>query len=101
VSRRLRYTTAAKADLGAIASHFARQTGDPDIGLLFTDRLDEQCVKLASLPGTLGTERPELGSEIRSTPSRDYIIFFRYDDDGMQVVNILGGRRDLHAYFDA
>ncbi|MEH3120290.1 MAG: type II toxin-antitoxin system RelE/ParE family toxin [Methylorubrum populi] len=55
--------------------------------------------RLAALPGTLGRARPELQPDIRSTPYRSYIIFFRYLDDTFEVVNILHSRRDIDDFF--
>jgi len=56
---------------------------------------------LASLPGTLGQARPELRPDIRSTPFSGYVIFFRYEGDDFEVVNVLEGHRDVDAYFEA
>lgn len=63
------------------------------------DRLHDQCRRLAELPGTLGRVRPELRADIRSTPCLGYVIFFRYVENTVEIVNILHGRRDLVAYF--
>ena len=54
-----------------------------------------QCARLASLPGTLGRARPDL----RSFPFGNYVIFFRYRDDVLEVVNVLEGHRDIDAFF--
>lgn len=52
----------------------------------------------------MGRSRPELRPDIRSTPFRGYLIFFRYlpsetDRDIFEVVNVIEGHRDLIAYF--
>jgi toxin ParE1/3/4 len=59
---------------------------------------------LATLTGLLGRARPELRSDIRSTPFKSYLIFFRYlpsesDRDILEVVNVVESHRDLIAYF--
>jgi toxin ParE1/3/4 len=97
--RRLIYLQAARRDLMAILEHIAREARDVEAGLRFTAILRQQCARLAALPGTLGTARPELRSELRSFPCRGYVIFFRYRDDAVEVVNILHGHRDVIGYF--
>lgn len=101
MNRRLRFSASAQADLNAIAQHIAEQSGDRGTGTTFTRKVRAHCGKLASLPGNLGTARPELRADIRSTPFRGYVIFFRYDGGTLEVINVLDGRRDLHAHFDA
>ena len=54
---------------------------------------------MASLPGTLGRARPELRPDIRSSIYKGYIIFFRYHEDALEVVNILEGHRDSETFF--
>jgi toxin ParE1/3/4 len=51
------------------------------------------------LPATLGTARPELRPDIRSTPCQGYTIFFRYLGDTVQIVSVLGAHRDIEGYF--
>jgi toxin ParE1/3/4 len=52
----------------------------------------------------LGRARPELCQDIRSTPFKNYLIFFRYlpteaDREILEVVNVIESHRDLLAYF--
>ena len=97
--RALRYTNEAEADLVQIALYIAHESGRRDIALGFTQRWRDQCRKLASLPGTLGTARPELHPDIRSVPFQGYVIFFRYLDDLVEIVSILEGHRDIDGHF--
>jgi toxin ParE1/3/4 len=97
--RRLVYLEAARRDLIGILEHIAREARDVEAGLRFTAILRQQCAKLAALPGTLGTARPELRPDLRSFPCRGYVIFFRYHDGAVEVVNILHGHRDVIGYF--
>jgi len=97
--RRLVYLQAARRDLMGILEHIAREARDVEVGLRFTAILRQQCARLAALPGTLGTARPELRPDLRSFPCRGYVIFFRYRDDAVEVVSILHGHRDVIGYF--
>lgn len=58
----------------------------------------EHCDRIAALPGSLGTARPELGTDLRSTPHSRYIIYFRYTEDALEVINVRDARRDAVAY---
>jgi toxin ParE1/3/4 len=61
--------------------------------------LRARCRRIASLPGTLGTDRHQFSDEMRSTPHGSYVIFFRYRDDAVEIVNILHASRDVDGYF--
>jgi plasmid stabilization system protein ParE len=97
--RRLVYLTAARRDLVSILEYVTRESGSVAVGAAFADRLQARCAKLASLPGTLGRARPELRPDLRSTAFGNYVIFFRYRDDLLEVVNILERHRDIDAFF--
>ena len=97
--RRLVYLAAAQRDLVSILEYITRESGSVAIGAAFSDRLQAQCARLAALPGTLGRARPELRPDIRSSAFGNYVIFFRYRDDTLEVVNILEGHRDIDAFF--
>lgn len=75
------------------------QSGSRAAGYGFVDLLRHQCRRLAALPGTLGRARPELLPNIRSFAFKGYVIFFQYQGDLLEVVNILEGHRDIEAYF--
>jgi plasmid stabilization system protein ParE len=77
----------AQADLVNILEHITRESGNLTIGRRFVGALRMKCRELAALPGTLGRARPELRPDIRSFPSKGYVILFRYVDDTFEVVN--------------
>ncbi len=90
----------ASDDMDTILRYITKSSGDIEAGLRFSDQLQQQCEKLASLPGMLGQACPEFGYGIRGFVFKGYIIFFRYLDDRLEVVNIIESHRDLAAYFD-
>ena len=98
--RELRYTNDAARDLADISIHIASESGSRDLARRFTERIRAKCRLLASLPATLGTARPELRPDIRSTPCQAYVIFFRYQGDTLEIVNVLHGSRDVIRHFD-
>jgi len=97
---RLVYLASARRDLLAILEYITRESGSLAVGRRFTEELRGQCTKLAALPGTLGRTRLELRQDIRSFAFGSYVIFFRYDGDRFEVVNIIEGHRDIVAYYE-
>lgn len=99
MNRRARFLDSAEADFNEIAWWIAEQSRSTEVADAFVDALRERCERFAVLDGSLGTARPELGLDIRSTPYKDYVIFFRYADEVVEIINVLNGRRDIDAYF--
>lgn len=62
------------------------------------DRLDEQFRLLATQP-KMGRTRDELAAGVRSHPFGRYVIFYMPLDDGIDVVRVLHGSRDIDAVF--
>jgi toxin ParE1/3/4 len=99
----LRFLDSARDNLVETASYLASAGGE-QAAIRFTAELIGQCEHLASLTGLLGRSRAELRPDIRSTPFKNYLIFFRYlpseaNREIFEVVNILESHRDLIAYF--
>lgn len=96
---RLRILPSARGDIVDILDFVTRESGSLAVGERFVADLRRRLRKLANLPGTMGRARPELLPQIRSSVFKDYVIFFRYRDDAMEIVNILHGHRDIDAFF--
>ena len=95
----LRFTSDALDNIADIARYIAQESGSRAVAENFTDRLIQKCENLASLPGTMGHARPELRTQIRCFSFKSYVIFFRYEGDVFEVVNVLEGHRDIEAFF--
>jgi plasmid stabilization system protein ParE len=96
---RLRFSAAARDDLAAIAEYVARKSGSRVVAKRFTDELRGKCRDLAAAPIRMGRPRPELLPSLRSHPHRRYVIFFRYVDDVLEIINVIEGHRDIGAFF--
>jgi len=88
----------AEADLREIWFYVARD--NTDAADRFVDRIQKKCQLLAESP-RIGRSRAELGPGLRSFPIGNYLIFYRSVHDGIEVVRILSGYRDLDALFDS
>jgi len=90
--------------LAAIAEYIETESGSRTTADRFIDSLINYCERLASLPGLMGSPRPELHPDYRSTTFGSYVIFFRYSDEAgprshLYVIDIVHGSRDIEAYF--
>ncbi len=65
----------------------------------WVDRLDEQLRLLAAQP-MMGRARDELAPGVRSFPFGRYVVFYAPLDDGIDVIRVLHGARDIDAVFN-
>lgn len=86
----------ALADLDDLFDYIAEDSFDRAVS--FVKKLQAQLEKLAITPG-MGRRRDELLIGLRSFPYGNYLIFYILFDDGIEIVRILNGARDLEALF--
>src|SRR5947208_533307 len=60
--------------------------------------IEQTCRNLARFPG-IGTARDDLQPGLRSFPSGRYVIVYRPLTDGVRIVRIVHGARDLPSLF--
>ena len=82
-----------------IQRDLALASGHVSIGRAFVDGPRRHCHRLAGLQSTLARARPEFGQGLRSLPHGNYIIFFRYSGNQLEIATILHGSRDLDKLF--
>lgn len=97
--RRTVFLASVEADLLEIFTYIAETSDSISIAERFVHRLREHCKALADLPGSMGRARPELRKDIRSLTYKGYVIFFRYLEDGLEIMNILKCHRDIDSIF--
>jgi toxin ParE1/3/4 len=95
----LRYSATARTDLAQIYRYIREQSGSGSVALRFVQQLRGKCVELAEAPFQMGRARPELRADLRSHSYRNYLIFFRYIGDVIEIVNVLEAHRDIGAFF--
>ena len=89
----------ANDNLIAIADYIRSESKHEITSRTFINSLLHKCHSLADQPFQMGALRPELGEDIRSYPYGNYIIFFRYRQDALEVIMIVEGHRDIGALF--
>ncbi|MBF0185930.1 MAG: type II toxin-antitoxin system RelE/ParE family toxin [Magnetococcales bacterium] len=82
----------AESDLAEIWCYIAQDTPAHADKLL--DRIAESCSVLAIFPNT-GSNRCELMPGMRSFSVENYLIFYLPMDDGIEVVRVLHGVRNI------
>jgi toxin ParE1/3/4 len=82
----------AESDLDEIWWYIAQD--HPNNADQFLDRIQDRFMALADFPH-LGTSRDELKSGLRSQPVGNYLIFYFPLADGIEIVRILHGSREI------
>lgn len=60
--------------------------------------LVRQKMELYATQPELGESRPDLGSDVRHFPVKSYVVFYRPLDDGIEVLRVLHGSRDIRPF---
>ncbi len=87
---------AAATDIFEIWDHIAED--DLSAADRWVDQLDEQFQLWATQP-MMGRAREELAPGVRSIPFGRYVVFYAPIDDGIDVIRVLHGARDIDALF--
>jgi len=90
-------TRQADADLLEIWVYIAENNVEAANSTIYA--IGRRCHDCADLPG-MGRRRDDLALGLRSITEGNYIIFYRLVDDGIQIVRVLHGARDLPSLFD-
>ena len=95
---RLTITESARADLREIRAYIAKD--NPGAARRVVERLRTQARKLAETPG-IGRSRKDLRPDLFSFPVGRHVLFYRPQPDGIVLVRVIHGARDLPALFSA
>jgi toxin ParE1/3/4 len=89
-------TIQAEQDLLEIWGSIARRS--PAQADRLTEAIDEKCRLVAQFP-EMGRSREELAPGGRSTLAGRYVVLYRAIDDGIEVLRVVHGSRDLPRLF--
>ncbi len=75
------------------------------MGLRFLDAVDQTIQRLVAMPGTgalFDTKKPDLSGLRCSTVSgfRNHLIFYRPTREGIEIIRVLHGARDVERVID-
>ncbi len=92
-----RVSEAAHGDLDEIWFYIAQD--NPDAADRIVRTLVSRFAMLAGMP-EVGRRREELSARLRSLAVGNYVIFYRPLENGVEVVRVLHGARDLPPLFE-
>jgi len=90
-------SAAAIQDLNELCDYIAQN--QPQAAHRIFDNIRQRCKLLAQFPN-MGKSYNRLSQDLKGALIEDYIIFYYPKQDGIDVVQIVGGCRDLEALFD-
>ena len=93
-----RFTIPASRDIETIIDLMADNRGF-DAAERFLKKINQECKNLATFP-KMGRKRDELLKDLRSFPVDDYLIFYRPIEEGIEILRVISGYRDLSALFE-
>jgi toxin ParE1/3/4 len=93
---RIRITPLADRDLVEIWYFIAQE--DPVAADRLLDLLEGKYKLLADNP-QMGPARPDIAKELRYHPVGNYLLLYRVVSDGIELVRVVHGARDLHHLF--
>jgi len=96
-SNRIVFTQAARNDLASIENYITENDGEAR-ALAVRARLDKAIENLAAMPG-IGGSRPYLKPGRRAFPVSPWTIYYAPLPDGIRVLRVIDGRRDLPRLF--
>ena len=92
----LRFRPEAESDLMGIGRYIAQD--NPAAAARFVARLRETCMALEANPD-MGRARPELLPDLRGFPVGQYVVYYRREDETVEIVRVIHGARDIDAMF--
>jgi toxin ParE1/3/4 len=94
---RLLRTSRANRDFVEIWSYIAKDNPSAAENLL--DSIERTCNRLAQFPD-MGQSCKCLGQSVRCFTVGNYVVFYRAIKDGIEVLRVVSGSRDIRAIFD-
>jgi toxin ParE1/3/4 len=86
----------AVQDLDDICDYIAQQ--NPSAASNLFDAIRQKCRQIAEFPN-MGKSYKHLSNELRGFVVGDYIVFYYPRPDGIDIVRIVSGYRDLESLF--
>ena len=95
---RVIFTPLAQEDLQTIWDYLAEEAGE-DVADGVLEAIQEKSAKIAAFPEA-GQIRNELLVNLRSFVIKSYVVFYMPLSDGIDVVRVLHGARDIESVFE-
>jgi toxin ParE1/3/4 len=86
----------ARQDLKDIARYLAQESRSRAVAMRVVRLIADKCLVYAREP-ELGESCPDLGANVRRFPVGNYVVFYRTVHNGIQLLRVLHGSRDIPA----
>jgi toxin ParE1/3/4 len=96
MKNQLIFSPYAEADLDAILKFIAKDK--PNAAISFVEKLREKCFVLTANP-ELGELRPDLAENLRCFSFRNYVIFYRPMQNGVEIIRVASGFQNIEMLF--
>jgi toxin ParE1/3/4 len=83
-------------DLEQIIDYFSNR--NIEAGERFINEFEKKCKYLANFPN-MGRSYDDVKPSLRGLPLAGYIIFYRIVNDGIEIIRVVSGYRDLESLF--
>jgi toxin ParE1/3/4 len=87
----------ASQDLNAIADYFTEN--NLEAGERFFSDFNRKCQQLVAFPNS-GKSYGQIRPNLRGLSLEGYIIFYRVLNDGIEILRVASGRRNLSSLFE-
>lgn len=91
-------TPEAERSLDEIFDHIGRQNHSPEAAARLLRRIAAKCEVYATQPLS-GEVRSDLGTDVRCFPVGDYVVLYRPLEDGILLLLVIHGARDIPPVF--
>jgi toxin ParE1/3/4 len=92
------YLPDAIEDLYRIWEYVADKSQSMDVADRLIDAIDDAASTYAGQPH-LGIPRPELAKDVRCFPVGSYVVFYLATKNGIEVIQVIHGSRDIPTHF--
>jgi toxin ParE1/3/4 len=89
-------STEAIRDMEQILDYLANT--NINAGEKFLEEFSKKCRYLTQFP-LMGRSYREIRPYLRGLPMKNYIIFYRLTEQGLEIMRVVKGERDLEAFF--
>ena len=87
-------TPLAREDLKDIGGFIARESQDRSVAIRFLSSIEQKCQLYVTHP-EMGEQRPDFRDDARLFPVGNYVVIYRLIENGIEVLRVLHGSRDI------
>jgi len=95
---KVNFAEQAETDLLDIGRYIAAD--NVEAALQFINKIEDVCHETIGRHPAIGRQRDDLIVGLRVLPFKKYLIFYRLQNEALQIVRVLHGSRDIEQVFE-